>query len=209
MKTLDPVGVEYVIATPNGRIVLRPYRQPITDTLIVPKGGLPMQNLFTDHLKFPDGSPKEWGIHTNMVLDGQLGKPCLFDFSQILFHVTQFKKGEDVFTALRSLRFQFVYGQSRIHVNFSGADLKPYIHLDPLEEMPRKGLRDVLRAELNRHARKKGFWSWYRLSVMNGNLPRRIDSMEVFRLDVEQPITPKLSGPVHFKVLMDGILYHL
>lgn len=207
MKVLTPLCTEYVISSPHGKIVLRPFRQPITDYLIVPKGGLLPHSLFAERKKFPDGAPKESGIHTNMILDGQLGHPCLFDLCSFRFHVARCGRRENVFRALRSLQFHFVYGQNNQYVNFSGADLKPFLHLHPEEETPKKAL-DVLREELKRHANRKGYWSWYTFPVLVGGHPRRIDSMEQFRLEVQQPLPLKLSSPVHFKVLMDGILYH-
>lgn len=75
---MPPVGVEYVLATPSGRAVLRPLRYPFYDSTQLTNGLTADRILFANHRQFEDGSVKT-ECDTNMTLDSQLGHPNLFD----------------------------------------------------------------------------------------------------------------------------------
>jgi hypothetical protein len=55
---MPPVGVEYVLSTPQGRAVLRPLRYPFYDTERIANGQVADLILFADHKKFTDGTNK-------------------------------------------------------------------------------------------------------------------------------------------------------
>jgi len=75
---VPPVGVEYVLATPQGRAVLRPLRYPLYDSEIFDDVQAVCRTLFTDHKKFNDGTAKTL-CDTNMTLDSTIGHPQLYD----------------------------------------------------------------------------------------------------------------------------------
>jgi hypothetical protein len=113
---MPPVGVEYVLATPSGRAVLRPLRYPFYDSTQLTNGLTATRTLFTDHKKFEDGSSKT-ECDTNMTLDSQLGHPNLFDlvgftgeikWDNVLAYHNDF---DDIYN---KLMFRWVFGQNTI-----------------------------------------------------------------------------------------------
>jgi hypothetical protein len=132
--------------------------------------------------------------------------------------VAKFSDPEDVLTVLRSLSFELIFGGSTRFTVFSGSDMKPYFHLD-LEinkEQEKestheqfKEAREYFKEQLKEHVDRGGFWRWFRIDVRTStNTPRRINSVEMFRLSVKQsPLEKPLSGEVHLKALLTGVKY--
>lgn len=214
-----------VVSTGPSSSDLRPVRGSLTDYLIIPREGI-KENFehnrvdcsYLDNRYFSDGTPKVFGVHTNMNFSGMLGWPCLFDLSFIDVHVAKFSDPEDVLTVLRSLSFELIFGGSTRFTVFSGSDMKPYLFLDfghdeKLDELPRlekfKEAREYFKEQLKEHVDRDGFWRWFRIDVRSSTKkPRRIDSVEAFRLAVTQaPLVKPLSGEVHLKTLLTGVHY--
>jgi hypothetical protein len=55
---LPPIGVEYALATPSGKAVLRPLRYPFYDKEVISNGQTADVILFADHKKFSTGTNK-------------------------------------------------------------------------------------------------------------------------------------------------------
>jgi hypothetical protein len=110
---MPPVGVEYVLATPSGRAVLRPLRYPLYDTEKFTNGQTADRTLFTDHKKFFDGSAKE-ECDTNMTLDATIGHPNLYDLvgftGEIEWGVSQ-ADFNDMYT---KMTFRWVFGTNTV-----------------------------------------------------------------------------------------------
>jgi hypothetical protein len=113
---MPPVGVEYVLATPSGRAVLRPLRYPFFDSTQLDNAQTQDRTLFTDHKSFEDGT-KKTECDTNMTLDSQLGSPNLFDLvgfcgelkwdNTLSFH----NDFDDIYN---KLSFRWVFGQNTV-----------------------------------------------------------------------------------------------
>ncbi len=107
------VGVEYVLATPSGKAVLRPLRYPRYDSTQLTNGLTADRTLFTDHKKFEDGSNK-FECDTNMTLDSQLGSPNLYDLvgfvGELPYGVSQ-ADFNDVYT---KMTFRWIFGQNTV-----------------------------------------------------------------------------------------------
>lgn len=109
---MPPVGVEYVLATPSGRAVLRPLRYPIYDSTIFTNGLTTNRVLFTDHKKFEDNTVKT-ECDTNMTLDGQLGSPNLYDlvgFTGEIAYDNVLAYHNDFNNIYQSLTFRWIFG---------------------------------------------------------------------------------------------------
>jgi len=217
--------VKYEIGKPSNTSILRPVRGSLTDYLIIPREGI-KENFehdrvdcsYLDNKHFSDGTPKVFGVHTNMDFSGMLGWPFFFDLSFIDVHVAKFSDPEDVLTVLRSLSFELIFGGSTRFTVFSGSDMKPYFHLDleingeqekePTHERFKKA-REYLHDLLKEYADRGGFWQWFRMDIRSSDKkPRRIESVEAFRLSVKQaPLDKPLSGEVHLKTLLTGVHY--
>lgn len=110
---MPPVGVEYVLATPSGRAVLRPLRYPFYDTENLDNGQTEDRILFADHKKFASGANKV-ECDTNMTLDATIGHPNLFDLvgfvGELGFGVSQ-ADFNDVYT---KTTFRWIFGQNTV-----------------------------------------------------------------------------------------------
>ena len=214
-------NIKYQVGESANRL-LRPVRGSLADYLIVPAKGLGNEIvlLYHDHRRFPDGTPKEFGVHTNMTQDGMLGIPFIFDLSFIDVHVAGFEDPKDVLVALQSLNFELIFGQNTRFVQFAGSDLKPYLHLtlevregpdgkQCPEKIDTSVARRYFKVELEKHVWRGGLWRWFRFDVRTlTKMPRRIDSTDSFFMKVNQaPLEKPLSGEVHLKVLLTGIHY--
>jgi len=78
-RGIPAVGVEYVLATPQGQALLRPLRYPFYDTEKFTNGQTTCTNLFSDHKKFMSDSTSKTECDTNMTLDNTVGHPNLYD----------------------------------------------------------------------------------------------------------------------------------
>jgi len=110
---VPPVGVEYVLSTPEGAAVLRPLRYPFYDTTLLSNGLTTDRQLFSDHKKFEDGSNKT-ECDTNMTLDNTIGHPSLYDLvgftGEIEWGVSQ-ADFNDIYT---KMTFRWIFGQNTI-----------------------------------------------------------------------------------------------
>lgn len=111
---MPPVGVEYVLATPSGKAVLRPLRYPLYDTTKLTNTQTADTSLFTDHKKFDDGTQKT-ECDTNMTLDSSVGSPNLFDLVGFCGELgydntTQFHA--DFNDIYNKMTFRFIFGQN-------------------------------------------------------------------------------------------------
>jgi len=105
------VGVRYEPGGPTP--VLKPRRQPIFDTLIVPDYGEVETGLFLDCRTFPDGTHKVYGRDTNMTQHGHLGTPLIYDILSWTLNFEEWGHPEDVRKVLAGLQLAF-------HLGFSG-----------------------------------------------------------------------------------------
>jgi hypothetical protein len=212
-------NVKFEIGESMRGLSTRPVRGSLTDYLVVPAKGLEPEGVLLcwNHLYFPDGTQKT-DAHTNMSLDGMLGYPYEFDLSFIDVHVAKFSDPKDVLAVLRSLSFELIFGGNSRFAAFAGSDMKPYFHLDleinkEQEEKPTherfEEARRYFESILDQHVDRGGFWRWFRIDVRTStNTPRRINSVEMFRLSVKQsPLEKPLSGEVHLKALLTGVKY--
>ena len=71
-------GIEYVLASPQGKAVLRPLRYPFYDAEPLTNTLATCRVLFANHRQDASNNTKS-ECDTNMTLDGQLGSPNLFD----------------------------------------------------------------------------------------------------------------------------------
>jgi len=110
---MPPVGVEYVLATPSGKAVLRPLRYPFYDSTRFTNPPMGDRTLFTDHKKFDDGSPKT-ECDTNMTLDGQIGTPNLFDLVGFTGEAEYGISQADFNSIYTNISFRWIFGQNTV-----------------------------------------------------------------------------------------------
>ena len=110
---MPPVGVEYVLATPSGRAVLRPLRYPFYDTEKFTNGQTDKRDLFADHKKFNDGTAKT-ECDTNMTLDNTIGHPNLFDLVGFVGELEYGVSQEDFNDFYTKMMFRWIFGQNTI-----------------------------------------------------------------------------------------------
>jgi hypothetical protein len=211
-NTLKPLP-DGLVHSPRVCAVLRPVREPLTDYLIIPAGGLERYpntvSLFSNCHQFPDGSEKKYIVHTNMIQDGQLGNPTLFDLYFLDFHIVKHENAKDIMTVMQTLRAELLFGGNTVFLSFSASDMKPYIFQEYNEKDPdQKARKEFLYNELAKYA-ECGVWPWYRIDARGiDKRARRIESTESFRLEVRQlPLEKPMSGDVNIKVMMTGMKY--
>jgi len=210
---VSPPGVLFHSPSHRAYAVLRCVREPITDYLIIPAAGLGSYpntvGLFSDHKRFPDGSEKKYLVHTNMIFDGELGHPTLFDLYFLDFHIVKHENARDVMTVMQTLRAELFFGGNTVFLSFSASDMKPYIFQEYNEKDPDQKVRkEFLYNELAKYA-ECGVWPWYRIDARGiDKRARRIESTESFRLEVRQlPLEKPMHDDVHIKVTMTGMKY--
>lgn len=110
---MPPVGVEYVLATPQGQAVLRPLRYPLYDAGDLDNEDTACQILFANHRQFDDGTNKTL-CDTNMTLDSQLGSPNLFDLVGFTGELEYGVSQADFNDIYNKVTFTFLFGTNTI-----------------------------------------------------------------------------------------------
>lgn len=110
---MPPIGVEYVLATPSGRAVLRPLRYPFYDTEKLTNGQTADAVLFADHKKFDDSTSKN-ECDTNMTLDATIGHPNLFDLVGFTGEIEWGVSQADFNDIYNKMTFRWIFGQNTI-----------------------------------------------------------------------------------------------
>jgi hypothetical protein len=188
-------------------------RQPITDTVIVPKGKTTEKDcFFVDHKRFKDGTPKTIA-DTTMTCDGMLGWPLALVLEEIGIHFAKFTYPEDLKTVFETMSFRFIFGSNVPYWRFAAADLVPNIDyvIDASAACCEKGTECWINAQsiLERKIREymgDGIWRWYKQDAKVDYHGRLIESTESFRLEaeIERPI--ELKAPVWIKAILRGRL---
>lgn len=174
-----------------GEIVYREFKQPIFDTLIVPeRGGSVNVALFSDHKRFPDGTPKEQWKDCNFLLDQQLGFPLQYDLKRLDLHIEKYAHPSDVEMVMKGLKVMFMLGQGQLVLGATAATFAPRL----VGSYP-----ELIEDQIAKFA-KDGVWRHYTHPV-----ELKLGSTEQFRCEMSG-FFGELHGSVHLKVLMQGTL---
>lgn len=191
---IPPVGVEYVLATPSGRAVLRPLRYPFYDTAELSASTTKVVTLFSDHKKFDAGGTKT-ECDTNMTLDSQLGHPNLFDLVGFVGE-TPFGVSAGNFNVIyNNFTYRYIFGQNTVFTRTTLRKIPTGIGqygFDSTGTVVTNGL-PVL-------------GNFYNFTTPDRKA-RRIDSVEQFRAELNPCVTPAITGTVKFTIYMLGVLY--
>jgi hypothetical protein len=109
---MPQLGIEYVVASPQGQAVLRPLRYPLYDTELLATTQSTDITLFTDHKKFNVGGASKTECDTNMTLDAQLGSPNLFDLVGFTGEIELGVSQADFNDIYSKMTFRWVFGQN-------------------------------------------------------------------------------------------------
>lgn len=112
-RGIPAVGVEYVLATPQGQAVLRPLRYPFYDTEEFDNGDTACLQLFSNHRQFNDGTAKT-ECHTNMTLDNTIGHPNLYDLVGFVGELEWGVSQADFNNFYTNMVFRWIFGQNTI-----------------------------------------------------------------------------------------------
>lgn len=213
-----PDGVQYIGGAWPQTPVLRPFRHPLYDTLVIRENGLMYGmadnvSLFNDCRFFPDHTPKG-PEDTNMTQNGQLGTPLEYDLVAIDMHVVDYAKAEDVRKVLSALTCRWIFGVCTCWLTVPAGGFEPYLSMgggidENVLDLP-KYLREraeETRKQVSTFMSTGAVWPCYRqLFTTPDRLARRIIFTESFRLEVVGKAAP-LSAPVVLKFLTRGVLY--
>ncbi|MGH8896758.1 MAG: hypothetical protein ACRDZ4_06975 [Egibacteraceae bacterium] len=203
---------------------LRPLKQPIFDTLIVPVEGIASEaeiRLFTDPKRFPDGTRK-MRRHCNLSQDGSLGYPLEYDMAALELRFEKWSHSDDVLRVLRGLRLSWYFGQNVPWLDVTASGFSPLVVLpheveDAREEIIRqiatfaeRGVWPAWTHDITAHAEPDlpaEVSPEVRERQRKPGQPRRISSTESFSCGIEINTGGELHGPVTMKVMMQGTLY--
>lgn len=175
-QNMPVVGVEYVLATPQGRAVLRPLRYPLYDTTQLTNALATTRTLFTDHKKFEDGTNKT-ECDTNMTLDSQLGSPNLFDlvgFTGELAYDNIIAFHNDFDDIYNKCTFRWIFGTNTV---FTRTTLKKI----PQGVGPAGAIGSIATLAITQGLPVLG--NFYNFTTPDRKA-RRIDSVEQFRAEI-------------------------
>jgi len=203
--------------------VLRLVKDSIFDTLKVRSNEAQQARLFINHRTFPDGSPKRDGVDTNMVYDGQVGYPRMFDLVHWMLVFEDFQRPEDVRAVLRNLRLRLHFGlcgtrhEVRVH-EAVGSAFMPIVFLTAGLAVNYLSPGKALRAEIDdytkvaeqcestlRQMADEGRWTHY-YGTLAHKTAIRIESTTGFCVHADLDAV-QLAGPVQLKVMLRGIDY--
>ena len=192
---VPPVGVEYVLSTPQGRAVLRPLRYPFYDTDEWDNGDTADIQLFTNHRQRTDNTVKT-ECDTNMTLDSQLGHPNLFDLVGFTHELAYGVSQADFNTIYEGVTFRWIFGQN---VVFTRTTLKKVPQGIGPNGFNSGGTIITLGLPV--------LGNFYNFTTPDRKA-RRIDSVEQFRNELHPcaALTITASG-VDFTTYMLGVLY--
>jgi hypothetical protein len=200
-----PSGARYVLGRPPMQPVMRPLKQSLYDTLIVPESGhVGKVTLFDDCHFFPNHTQKT-EKDTNMTLSGQLGHPLEYDLRWIDLKFEKFSHPDDLRRVLKGLTFRWVRGQSVPWLRVTLSGFEPYLAKDELGP----GVSDEEVRRLLAAYDGDNKWTRFRASVLSlDGLPQRIGSSECFRVEVSDDVgLGELHGPVRLKVILGDTLF--
>jgi len=110
---MPQIGVEYVLATPSGRAVLRPLRYPLYDSTILTNGQTADTMLFANHRQFDNNVAKN-ECDTNMTLDSQIGTPNLLDLVGFTGELEYGVNQADFNNIYNNMTFRWIFGQNTV-----------------------------------------------------------------------------------------------
>jgi len=113
-RGLPAVGVEYVLATPQGQAVLRPLRYPFYDTEKFTNAQTLCVSLFSDHKKFNSDGTSKTECDTNMTLDNTIGHPNLFDLVGFVGELEWGVSQPDFNDFYTKMVFRWIFGQNTV-----------------------------------------------------------------------------------------------